>query len=149
MTLSEENIERILTAARTIEESLEILAGYRSMDRNEYKRDSAVQDIVERRFVKLTEAALDIARTLIIHERGSVPDSNPGTMQALIDERIVRTETGDAMVQAARFRNVLAHTYGDSIDDDTVYDALQDLQRYREFLGAVQAHLQNIEAFDS
>lgn len=149
MTLSEADIERILAAARTIEESLEILAGYRSMERNEYKHDSAVQDIVERRFVKLTEAALDIARTLIIHERESVPDSNPGTMRSLVDENIMSEETGDAMVQAARFRNVLAHTYGDSIDDDTVYDALQDLQRYREFLGEIQAYLRDIEALDS
>ena len=49
--------------------------------------------------------------------------------------------TAESMAQAARFRNVLAHTYGDVIDDDVVYDALEDLKRYREFLVAVRAYL--------
>jgi len=47
----------------------------------------------------------------------------------------------EEMIQAARFRNVLAHTYGDAIDHDDVYDALQDLNRYRDFLMDVRTYL--------
>lgn len=149
MTLSEDEIERILTAAETIEESLGVLAGHQSMERNEYREERAIQDIVERRFVKLTEAALDVGRTLVVHQRGTVPDSNPGTMRALAVEDILTEGTADAMAQAARFRNVLAHTYGDVIDHDAVYEALQDLQRYRDFLGEIRTYLEETGALGS
>lgn len=54
----------------------------------------------------------------------------------------------EEMAQAARFRNVLSHTYGDVIDDDVVYNAPQDLDRYREFVRAVRDHLDAIGALD-
>lgn len=141
MTLPDEDIERILTSVETIEESLGILSEHQSLTRDEYMRQREVRDIVERRFVKLTEATLDIGRTLIKHERGTVPNSNPGTMTALRDEGILTGETADEMAQAARFRNILSHTYGDAIDEDAVFGALQDLDRYRDFLTEVRDHL--------
>ncbi|WP_197538036.1 type VII toxin-antitoxin system HepT family RNase toxin [Natronomonas moolapensis] len=103
--------------------------------------DRAARDIVERRFVKLTEAALDIARTLVGHERGVQPDSNPAVMVALGRVDVLDDATTERMTQVARFRNVLAHTYGNAIKDDDVYDALQDLDRYRDFLFAVREYL--------
>jgi uncharacterized protein YutE (UPF0331/DUF86 family) len=51
------------------------------------------------------------------------------------------------MVATARFRNVLAHTYGDVIDD-VVYDALDNLERYRSFLVAVRQYLDSIGALE-
>lgn len=59
-----------------------------------------------------------------------------------------RTTTAE-MVQAARFRNVLAHTYGDAINHDDVYDALQDLDRYREFLEDIRTYLGEQGVLDS
>lgn len=142
MTYDEDEIQRILSAAETIEESLGILVQHQTLDRAEYDKRRDIQDIVERRFVKLTEASLDIARTIVIAERGSIPESNPGTMLALENEAVLSTETAAAMAQAARFRNVLAHTYGNAIDDNAVYDALQDLDRYRQFLREVRGFLE-------
>jgi uncharacterized protein YutE (UPF0331/DUF86 family) len=141
MTLSREEIERIVSAVETMEASLGVLADMQSLSRDEYMTDRAARDIVERRFVKLTEAALDIARTLARHERGAQPDSNPAVMVALGDVGVLDDATTKKMTQAARFRNVLAHTYGDAITDDDVYDALQDLDRYRDFLFAVREYL--------
>jgi len=149
MTLADDDVERALTAAETIAESLGILAEYQSMSRDAYRDDREARDVVERRFVKATEAALDIASTLVVHERGSVPDSNPGTMRALADEGVVTDATAESMAQAARFRNVLAHTYGGVIDHDAVYDALQDLARYREFLREVRTYLREIGGLDA
>lgn len=40
------------------------------------------------------------------------------------------------MAEAAGLRNVIAHEYGAIIDDGVVYNALQDLSRYRAFLAA-------------
>jgi len=45
------------------------------------------------------------------------------------------------MAQAARFRNVLSHTYGYVIDHDVVYNAVQDLDRYRRFVRAIRDYL--------
>jgi uncharacterized protein YutE (UPF0331/DUF86 family) len=141
MTLSDDDIERIVSAVETMEASLAVLAGKQSLSRKEFTTDRAARDIVERRFVKLTEAALDIARTLVDHERGVHPDSNPGVMVALGDVNVLDDATTEKMTQAARFRNVLAHTYGNAIKHDDVYDALQELDRYRDFLFAVREYL--------
>jgi uncharacterized protein YutE (UPF0331/DUF86 family) len=142
MTLPESEVERILTAAETIERSVAVLAEKQSMERAAYKRDRESRDVVERRFVKATEAALDIAETIVVHRADDRPKSNPGTMHALAEAGVLEVETADSMAAAARFRNVLAHTYGDVIDHDVVYDALQDLERYRDFLVDVRAYLE-------
>lgn len=50
------------------------------------------------------------------------------------------------MAQAALFRNVLAHEYGNVLDHDTIYEALQDLERYRLFLSEVRDYLEEAGA---
>lgn len=144
----EDRLERILAAVETIEESLGVLAGKQDTSREEYKRDSDVRDIVERRFVKMTEATIDIGEEVVKHERGVPPESNPGTMRTLGELNIVSTTIAEEMAQATRFRNVLSHTYGDIIDHDAVYRALQDLERYRTFVSDIRDHLESIGAFD-
>jgi uncharacterized protein YutE (UPF0331/DUF86 family) len=148
MTLSDDDIERIVGAVETMEASLAVLADKQSLSREEYVTDRAVRDIVERRFVKLTEAALDVARTLVGHERETQPDSNPAVMVALGDVGVLDDATTEQMTQTARFRNVLAHTYGDAINNDDVYDALQDLDRYQDFLIAVREYLDDIDSLE-
>lgn len=107
-----------------------------------------IRNIVERRFVKMTEAAIDIGEELVKHERGSPPKSNPESMRALKELQILSPSTANKMAQGARFRNVLAHTYGDIIDHDVVYNALQDLERYRQFVVEVRDYLESIGALD-
>lgn len=103
---------------------------------------------MERRVLKRTEATLDIAERVVIRERGEPPQTNAETFRTLGDIGVLRPDQTDAMVQAARFRNVLPHTYGTDIDHDLVYDALQDLTRYREFLSAVEQYLDQTGVFD-
>ena len=67
-------------------------------------------------------------------------------MVTMDDAGVFDPVTTVEMVQAARSRNVLAHTYGDAIDHDDVYAALQDLDRYREFLHEVRAYLDETDA---
>jgi uncharacterized protein YutE (UPF0331/DUF86 family) len=50
------------------------------------------------------------------------------------------------MARAAQFRNVLAHEYGDVIDDEIVYEALHNLDRYRAFLHEVRDYLASVGA---
>ncbi len=145
--LSPDRLVRILDGIETIERSLGVLVKKRgATSRTAYKRDTDTQDIVERRFVKMTESALDIGTTIVIHEQGAPPSSNPETMRLLNDLDVLSKELSDDMAAAARFRNVLAHTYGNAIDHDVVYDALYDLERYRDFVVAVRDYLQSIDA---
>lgn len=147
-TFPENRLERVLMAVETIEASLGVLARKQSIDREAYKNDSDTRDIVERRFVKMTEAALDIGEELLKHERGRPSESNPATMRALAELGVLSPEVAEEMAQAARFRNVLAHTYGDIIDSDAVYTALQSLERYRAFVSDVRDYLNAIGALD-
>ncbi|WP_136592548.1 type VII toxin-antitoxin system HepT family RNase toxin, partial [Salinigranum halophilum] len=119
-----DRLNHILVAVETIEESLGTLARKQQLTRDAYKSDSDTQDIVERRFVKMTEAAIDIGEELVKQERGPPPQSNPEAMRALGDLGILTPSTAEQMAQGARFRNVLAHTYGQIIDHDVVYNAL-------------------------
>jgi uncharacterized protein YutE (UPF0331/DUF86 family) len=147
--LPPDRLSRILTAVETIETSLGILAEKQRINRETYKTDTETRDIVERRFVKMTEATIDIGEELVKHERGKPPASNPASMQALGEIGVLSDTTAEQMVQAARFRNVLAHTYGEIIDHDVVYNALQDLNRYQTFVIEVREHLDSIGALDS
>lgn len=141
MTIAGDDLERILDAVETIEASIAILAEKQSLSQQTYRTEPETRDVVERRFVKLTEATLDIAKTLVAYEQETPPESNPAAMVALNDAGILDRASEAEMVQAARFRNVLAHTYGPAIDHDDVYAALQDLERYRAFLHDVRAYL--------
>jgi uncharacterized protein YutE (UPF0331/DUF86 family) len=140
-TFPPERLDRILVAVETIEESIGTLARKQQLSREEYKGDSDTQDIVERRFVKMTEAAIDIGEELVKDERGKPPESNPASMRALGDLGVLSSTTAEQMAQAARFRNVLSHTYGRIIDQDVVFNALQDLERYRAFVVEVREYL--------
>lgn len=64
-------------------------------------------------------------------------------MRALGELGILSDSTTEEMAQSAQFRNVLAHTYGDIIDNDVVYNALQDFERYRQFVLEVRDYLES------
>jgi uncharacterized protein YutE (UPF0331/DUF86 family) len=143
-----DRLNRILTAVETIEESIGILVQKQGLSRDQYKSDSDTRDIVERRFVKMTEATIDIGEELVKYERTHPPASNPESMRALGEIGVLSSALAEKMAQGARFRNVLSHTYGRIIDHDVVYDALQDLERYRLFVKAVRDYLDSIGALD-
>lgn len=70
-------------------------------------------------------------------------------MRALEELRILSALTAMQMAQGAQFRNVLAHTYGDSINQDVVYNTLQDLERYQQFLVEIRDYLDSIGVLDN
>jgi len=107
-----DRLNRILTAVETIDESLGVLARKQQVGREDYKADSDTRDIVERRFVKMTEAAIDIAEELVKHERGQPPASNPASMRALGEIGVLSGSLAEEMAQGARFRNVLSTPTG-------------------------------------
>ena len=79
---------------------------------------------------------------MILKDLGSdVPSANADTMRHLASEKVINPATGQSVATACGLRNVLAHKYGTIIDDGMVYDALQDLSRYRNFLNEIREFL--------
>lgn len=141
MTVSSERAAIIVEKAEFIEQCIRILAERQSVDPDEYVERVEIKDVVERRFETMTQACIDIARILLKELGVAVPRANPDTMRRLATEGVLSSTTGQSMAEACGFRNVLAHEYGEVIDDGMVYDALQDLSRYRTFLIEVREFL--------
>jgi len=78
---SEQRVETLVEKAEYMETCLEILASKQSISREAYVDDVETRDIVERRFEKLTGAALDIARMLLKDIDGKAPNSNAAAME--------------------------------------------------------------------
>lgn len=141
-----ERVETIVEKAEYVESCLEILAAKQSVSRTEFRDDPETRDVVERRFEKASQACLDVARMLLRDIDGGVSRSNAATMRRLHETGVLTEETAESMAEAALFRNVLAHEYGDVLDEDIVYSALQDLRRYRDFLVEVREYLDEVGA---
>lgn len=146
MTLSSEHAERIVDTAEHVEQSLTVLAEKQSLSREAYLKNREQRDVVERRFMTMTQACIDMARMLLRGLEEPVPDPSATAMSRLVELDVLAESTGTAMIEACGLRNVLAHEYGTAIDDEQVYEALQDLERYRDFLVDVRSYLREIGA---
>ena len=121
---SRERVETVVEKAEYVEECLEILADKQSVTRDQFRTDTDTRDVVERRLEKASQACIDVARMLLRDIEGEAPGSNAAAMRRLHEVGVLDGETAESMAQAALFRNVLAHEYGDVLDQDIVYDAL-------------------------
>jgi uncharacterized protein YutE (UPF0331/DUF86 family) len=143
-TLPADRANRIADAVEAIERNVSDLRAYRRLSREEYTSptDRNRRDAIERKFVKLTEATLDIASELCKEERQTLPEKRKDKITALAEEGIIDEALAERLRAAVGFRDVLAHTYGPVVNDDIVYDALQnDLERYVDFVKAVDGYL--------
>lgn len=74
-----------------------------------------------------------------VERTGSAPETNAAVFRALADENVLEDATAERMAQAAGFRNILTHRYGNEIDDRDVYNVLQeDLPVFRSFLREIR-----------
>lgn len=105
-----------------------------------------LRDAVERKFEKLAEATLDAATQITKQEGRRVPERRKARIDAIKALDVVDADLADRLREAVAFRDVLAHTYGAIVNDDLVYDALQNgLDRYVDFVGAVDRYLSNVD----
>lgn len=65
-----DRLNSILTTVETIETSIGVIVQKQDISREAYDADRGTRDIVERRFVKMTEASIDIGEELVKHNRG-------------------------------------------------------------------------------
>ena len=146
MTIAPDRLEILVDKAEYVESCLGILAEKQAVDLEEFATNTDLRDIVERRFVKMTQACIDIARMLLSDLDIMVPQANPDTMRRLGREGVLSSNTARQMAEACGFRNILAHEYGEIIAKEMVFDALQDLRRYRQFLVDIRDFLADTKA---
>jgi len=142
VTVAHETEGRILDKAGYVEESVAVLSRKRALAEEEYLADREQRAIVEREFHTAIEACIDIASLLCKELADDVPEQNAAKFTLLTDYDVLSPETADRMKEAAGFRNVLAHNYGEDIDDELVYLTLQsDLDWFPTFLREVREFL--------
>lgn len=139
--MDERTERRLLEKAGYVTEAVEILVDKReALTFDEYTNSREQRDIVEREFETAIEAAIDIGTMLLRARNHPAPQTNAEIFHTLHDEDILKAETARRMARAAGFRNILAHKYGNEIDDEDVFNALQtDLPVFRDFLSQVRA----------
>jgi uncharacterized protein YutE (UPF0331/DUF86 family) len=145
--MDDETEERILDKARHVQQAVATLSRKQSLPEETYRDDREERAIVEREFQTAIEACIDVA-TLVLKAAGrSVPETNAARFETLAELDAFSDEVCRQMSEAAGFRNVLAHNYGQDIDDELIYRHLQqNLEWFPAFLEEVRTHLRSDDA---
>jgi len=142
MRLDDETESRIVEKVEYIEEAVTVLSRKQSLELAVYLNDREQRAIVEREFQTALEACINIAELLLKSSVEEIPDTNAEKFVRLGQLGILSADTTEAMQQAARFRNVLAHTYGHDLNDERIYRHLQtDLHWFPTYLMEVRTVL--------
>lgn len=161
-----ERVEGLVRRAEVMKDSLQILSGYQHHTFEDYRVNRELRDVVERRLEKVTQAAIDIANGILADRDCTVPTANQDKFRQLgregvlpvgnVDRQSPERETAsnvgglaEELADAAGLRNVLAHEYGDVLDDRMVYQALQNLERCSRFLEEIETYLDEVGAFEA
>jgi len=108
----------------------------------EYLNDTRLRKAVERSLQVSMEICLDIGRRLIALEGFRYPDDNQSVFAILAEEKVVPANLLPALLDMARFRNLVVHDYA-RIDDAKVYAILRTrLGDFDAFAEAVRAYLE-------
>ncbi len=92
---------------------------------------------------------IDVGETVLRIEQDTVPDRRKAVVTELEPVGVIDTELGEKLRAAVGFRDVLAHTYGLAVNDDIVYDALQNyLDRYVTFVERIDQYLSESDQID-
>jgi uncharacterized protein YutE (UPF0331/DUF86 family) len=75
-------------------------------------------------------------------EDRTIPNTNAAVFHTLAECGVISKQVSQQMSEAAGFRNILTHRYGDDINNQDVYNFLQhDLQLFSEYLREVRDYL--------
>ena len=85
------------------------------LSKREYGDDMVTRRAVERTFVNLIQACIDLAKHIRSTESLSPSGTSKREIKALESAEIVSSETREHIEEAVGFRNLLTHRYGRSI----------------------------------
>jgi uncharacterized protein YutE (UPF0331/DUF86 family) len=111
----------------------------------EYVENVRLKKAVERSLQVAVGACLDIGRRLIALEGFRYPEDNKDVFQVLYEEGVVPEDLLPALVEMARFRNLIVHDYA-RVDDAKVYGILKKrLTDFDAYALAIAAYLEREE----
>ena len=117
--------DRVIEFLRLISADVQDLREKAQTAKEEYLQSRDVQAIVERRLQTAIESCLNIGNHLIARLGLRPPQDYGDVFRILRDADILPSECAEAMVDMARFRNLLVHLYW-HLDYERIYDSLQD-----------------------
>lgn len=115
-----------------LEEYINDLKEFQSLEWRKYKDDKLVRRFIERTLQLTIEACLDIGNHIIADERLGIADSNQDIMKILHKNDIIQDNL-DNYIRMAKFRNVIVHDYA-KLDDEVIFNILkenlEDLEKF-------------------
>lgn len=141
--MDERTERRIIEKAEYVGDAVKIPVRKReSLSFEEYRTQREQRDVVEREFETAIEACIDIGKMILKSGDVDILHTNTQVFHELGTQGVLDTKTARKMAQAAGFRNVLSHRYGNEIDDEDVYNFLQeDLPLFHDYLDQVRDFL--------
>ncbi|MGC9523731.1 MAG: type VII toxin-antitoxin system HepT family RNase toxin [Anaerolineae bacterium] len=120
------------------------LRDLQSVDAETYRENLLIRRTVERTLHLAVEASLDIGQHIIAREGLRTPDDNKDVFVVLAEEDIISSELLPALVEMAKFRNLIVHDYA-RVDDRIVHSILQErLGDFEDYARAVLDHLEGV-----
>ncbi len=108
----------------------------------QYAEDVRLKKAVERSLQVAIEACLDIGRHSIALGGFRYPEDNKDVFKVLQEEGVIPADLLPALVDMARFRNLIVHDYA-RIDDAKVYAILKKhLGDFDEYARAIATYLE-------
>ena len=134
--------EVLVEKLRHINQYTDELHQMRGISIEAYENDVMRRRAVERTFMNLIQACIDLSRHIRRGLDRDPQESAKDEIVAIGDAGIISENVEAKMAEAVGFRNVLAHQYGD-INDKTVYDILHnDLHWFERFQQQIAQWLQ-------
>jgi uncharacterized protein YutE (UPF0331/DUF86 family) len=106
-----------------IKKYLSILNNYKNTTVEDLQNDFTLRGAVERYLYLAVQATIDLAEAVISYKDLRRPSTFSESFEILNEHNIISKGTKTNMIQMARFRNRIAHDYGD-INYNIVHDIL-------------------------
>lgn len=124
---------RVSEFLRLISDDLHILREKSRVSEKDYLDSRDLQAIIERRLQTATESAINIGNHMIARLGFRPPQDYADVFRILGENRMLPRDLADAMMDMAKFRNLLVHVYW-AIDHQRIF-------------GGLPARLETLEAF--
>lgn len=115
--------DRVSEFLRLISDDLQILREKSRVSKGDYLNSRDLQAVVERRLQTANESAINIGNHMIARLGFRPPQDYADVFRILGENQVLRRDVADAMMDMAKFRNLLVHVYW-AIDHERVYDSL-------------------------
>ncbi len=106
-----------------IKKYLSILDSYKDISIEDLQNDLILRGAIERYLYLAVQATIDLAEAIISYKELRRPTTFSESFEILNEHNLISKEVRINMVKMARFRNLIAHDYGD-INYNVVHDIL-------------------------